>query len=274
MRYDKINKKTILLNNKINNLSTEVEDLKSKNLELQYKSESITETLNSTLHEVRRFSAQLLKFSERLNLQIESVLSEKQGNDLSSISQISQSVFYTAGMISSRLSYTDIELNPRAIENQTPVRSGIYKKFDKTRRILAEEARTNRVKIYLKGESRIELDTLPVFELLPFVLLDNGVKYSPPDQTITVSFETVGGRQVVTISNPGPDVSENEISNLFEKGFRGKNTFRMPGQGLGLFLAKRVCDFHDIRIRAEIGRRNYYQIAGINYSEFRVILEF
>lgn len=58
----------------------------------------------------------------------------------------------TAGMITSRLAFTDMELNPRAIENQTISKSGIYKKFDKAKRLLAEEARGKQLAVRLVGE--------------------------------------------------------------------------------------------------------------------------
>ncbi len=258
MRYDKQNRKLDALN-------AETVRLREQNSSVYAEAQNIKEILNSTLHEVRRFSAQLTKFSERLSR-------ETEGQP--QINNTVQSVFYTAGMISSRLAYTDIELNPRAIESQTVVRSGIYKKFDKANRLLAEEARQKGVSVRLVGESRIEIDALPVFELLPFVLLDNAIKYSPRDQSITVCFETTNGRQVVNIQNVGPSVSATELPHLFEKGFRGTQAASLPGEGLGLFLAKRVCDFHDIEIHAEIGRRDLYQIGRVFYSEFRVVLQF
>jgi len=177
-------------------------------------------------------------------------------------------------MISSRLAYTDIELNPRALESQTVIRSGIYKKFDKARRILAEEARDRDVTIRLDGESRVEIDTLPVFELLPFVLLENGVKYSPRGQSVTVNFEMVGGRQVVTVSSIGPAVTDAELPRLFEKEFRGAATAHLPGEGLGLFLAHQVCRFHGIRARPSLGRRDIYQLGGVSYGAFHIVLEF
>ncbi len=258
MRYDKQNKKLAAL-------QEEVASLRKENERLSSGSQSITEILDSTLHEVRRFSAQLLKFAERLS---------RDTDGQQQLNQTALSIFYTAGMISSRLAYTDIELNPSALESQTPIRSGIYKKFDKAKRILAEEARDRRINIRLNGVSRVEIDALPVFELLPFVLLDNGIKYSPPDQTVTVEFEEHSGRQIVTVNSMGPTVSREELTKLFDKGFRGASVKPMPGQGLGLFLAKSVCNFHGISIRAESRPGVSYQLNGIDYAEFRIELRF
>lgn len=258
MRYDKHNKK-------IKALNEEVDRLRTENLQLYSESISVKEILNSTLHETRKFSAQLLKFVERLS---------RETADQPQLNQTALSAFYTAGMISSRLAYTDIELNPRALESQTPVRSGIYKKFDKAKRILAEEARDHGVNIRLDGESRAEIDALPVFELLPFVIIDNGIKYSPRSQEIRIIFEMSAGRQIVTVSSVGPSVAPEELPKLFDKGFRGANTLAMPGDGLGLFLAKRVCEYHGVQVHAETGIDKRYQLNGIDYSDFRIVLEF
>lgn len=256
MRYDKQNRK-------LERLQEEVEHLRIENRRLHSETQSVNEILDSTLHEVRRFSAQLSKFAERLS---------RDTDGQQQLNQTALSLFYTAGMISSRLAYTDIELNPMALESQTAIRSGIYKKFDKAKRILAEEARDCHINIRLEGESRVEIDALPVFELLPFVLLDNSIKYSPPNQSVTVAFEVASGRQIVTVSSIGPIVSREELPKLFDKGFRAASTKSMPGQGLGLFLAKRVCDYHGITIRAECGPGVLYQLRGTDYAEFQIEL--
>jgi signal transduction histidine kinase len=258
MRYDKQNKKFEALNE-------ELQEQKNNNLRLNRELSETKEILNSTLHEIRRFSAQLSRFCEKIN---------REAHDNHILSQAAQSAFYTAGMISSRLAYTDIELNPRAIENQNPIRSGIFKKFDKISRILAEEAKTRGVRVSFIGESRVELDALPVFELLPFVILETAIIYSPRDQLVELVFERPLKNQIVTIKSVGPDVSRHELTRIFEKGFRGASTVNMPGEGLGLFLAKRVCEFHSISISAEVKNRNKYELNGIKYSDFSIQLEF
>lgn len=258
MKYDKQIRK-------LDKITEELEGCKKTNANLTRELNDTKEILNSTLHEVRRFSAQLSRFCEKIS---------REANEHPALNQAAQSAFYTAGMISSRLAYTDIELNPRAIENQNPVRSGIFKKFDKTRRILAEEARDRAVRVEFIGESRIDIDTLPVFELLPFVILENAIKYSPRNQQVEVIFERPLKRQLVTIKSNGPDVSAAELKDIFKKRVRGAAASNMPGEGLGLFLAKRVCDFHGISIAAKVENRNKYALNGINYCEFSIILEF
>ena len=258
MKYDKQIRK-------MEKIAEELDAQKKLNANLTRELYDTKEILNSTLHEVRRFSAQLSRFCEKIS---------REANDHPTLNQAAQSAFYTAGMISSRLAYTDIELNPKAIENQNSIRSGIFKKFDKTRRILAEEARDRGVRVELVGESRVEIDTIPVFELLPFVLLENAIKYSPRNQVVEVIFERPLQNQLVTIKSDGPNVSEVELHDIFKKGFRGESAASMPGEGLGLFLAKRVCDFHGISISAAVKDRSKYELNRIKYCEFHITLEF
>lgn len=259
MRYDKQNKKMAAL-------EEQIEALKIENKKSAEYAAKIQSALDTTLHEVRRFSAQLSKFVEKVC---------RETDKYPAINQAALSAQYIAGMISSRLAYTDIELNPQALMSQTVIRSGIYKKFDKASRILQEEARGRRVTIELRGESRVEIDALPIFELLPFVILENAIKYSPQGQTIEVNFETLNKRQRVTVTSVGPHVFADEAPYIFEKGFRGVNAQKQqPGQGLGLYLAKRVCEYHDIEIGYLSGRINMYGSQGIDQSEFKLILDF
>lgn len=79
---------------------------------------------------------------------------------------------------------------------------------------------------------------------------------------------------MVTVSSIGPFVSPEELPRLTEKGFRGAQTKTLPGQGLGLFLAKQVCDYHDIQIHAEGGTGVPYEMNGIRYAPFQVVLRF
>jgi signal transduction histidine kinase len=258
VHYDRINKKLAAL-------SQQIKDLNSQNTALRLEGELKTEILNNTLHEIRKFSAQISKFCEKIS---------RDTPESNPLHNTAQSAFYTAGMISSRLAYTDIELNPNAIENQTTVRSGIFRKFDKAKRILAEEAKNRAVDLRLTGESRTYIEALPIFELLPFVILENAIKYSPREQDVQINFDNINGRELVTVSSVGPDVANEELPRLFDKGFRGALTKSMPGEGLGLFLAKRVCDFHGFKICAKTGTRNKYQLYGVAYSDFIIEIQF
>lgn len=262
MRYDKAKRRD-------ENLRQKLLDAEARATTASERLSLIERTLDSTLHEIRRFSAEVSTHAEELS---KALMRNENGPETKAMAQ---TVFFIAGMISSRLAFTDIELNPGAIRSQQRVRSGLYKKFDKARRVLEERARHKRVRIELLGASHKEIEALPAFECVPFVLLDNAVKYSPQGQDVSVRFDEGYGRLRITVQNIGPTVEPAELAQVFKRGQRGSLALRsgIAGDGQGLYLALYLCELHGIRIRATSSSSPRFQLDGIPYSDFEVSLE-
>jgi two-component system phosphate regulon sensor histidine kinase PhoR len=87
-------------------------------------------------------------------------------------------------------------------------------------------------------------------------LIHNGIKWSPPNQSITVSaFETADEDDYVTIcvSDRGPGVPEEHRERIFER-FYQIDTARSRGDGgsgLGLAICKHIVEAHEGRIWVE-----------------------
>lgn len=264
INYDKQNKKTSGLARKLKESHDEIAKLKSQNF-------LITQTLHGTLHEVRRFSAEISEYSEQLNRYIEA-------SDYKYCNELSKTILYTSGLISSRLAFTDIELNPKAVSLQTQISASIFKKFEKASHILKQRARSKQINIHFQNNSYLEIDALPSFELVPFVILENSVKYSPNNQIVNVLFDESPDKRnlSVTVSSVGPSLELHETPYIFDRGFRGGNAKKMPvaGDGLGLFLVKFLCDYHDINIHASMDNQTSYSFNGIPYGNFHLRLTF
>ena len=71
-------------------------------------------------------------------------------------------------------------------------------------------------------------------------IIGNAYKYSEGD--IFVSYELDKNSLKVTIKDLGKGVSEDALPLLFEKFYRGKNTDKKSGSGLGLYLAKQFME--------------------------------
>jgi two-component system, OmpR family, sensor histidine kinase KdpD len=79
------------------------------------------------------------------------------------------------------------------------------------------------------------------------LLLDNAAKYSPPGSPIFVSagLDDDTPMIVVTVSDAGPGIPEEERTRIFEKHFRGSHRGPgVPGLGLGLASAKHLVEAH------------------------------
>ena len=82
-------------------------------------------------------------------------------------------------------------------------------------------------------------------------LLDNAVKYTPDDGKISVVVECgSGGRPLLSVSDTGPGIPEQDRENVFQRFFRLESSrSRFPGNGLGLSLVKAVVTLHRGSIR-------------------------
>ncbi len=75
-------------------------------------------------------------------------------------------------------------------------------------------------------------------------LLENAVKYSPPDGRITVTGRLENDRLVVEISDEGPGISRADQKKLFQLFSRVGDTVSISGTGLGLVVCKRLVEAH------------------------------
>jgi two-component system sensor histidine kinase MprB len=67
-------------------------------------------------------------------------------------------------------------------------------------------------------------------------LLDNAVKFSPPDGTVTVRLD--GGE--LTVRDEGPGIPPEDLPYVFDRFWRSPSARGLPGSGLGLAIAARA----------------------------------
>ena len=82
-------------------------------------------------------------------------------------------------------------------------------------------------------------------------LIDNAIRYSPPDSTVTVSAAHTSSRMIeVTVTDQGPGVAPEDRDSIFEMFNRREAGGR---GGLGLAIVRAFLDAHGQRIRVEDG---------------------
>ena len=96
----------------------------------------------------------------------------------------------------------------------------------------------------------IEADSQRLRQVM-FNLLDNAIKFSNDGGSIRVSAEVRGNDLLVQVTDEGIGIAEEAIKSLFEKFYQLKNTTRVGGMGLGLYISKRIVEAHGGRIWAE-----------------------
>ena len=81
-------------------------------------------------------------------------------------------------------------------------------------------------------------------------LIGNSVKFSPAQSQIDVRAEKRDGEVVVSVSDRGPGMDENQLSHAFDRFWQSRRTDR-AGAGLGLAITRGIVEAHGGRIWAE-----------------------
>ena len=82
-------------------------------------------------------------------------------------------------------------------------------------------------------------------------LLDNSLKYSPPDTPLEIEAAVSDSWIEIRISDHGPGIPEEHRHQVFEKFFRLSGTEGVRGTGLGLAISKGIVEAHQGKIWVE-----------------------
>ena len=228
--------------------------------------------MDFSLHEIRKINTQIKRHAEELML---NTSSQDQDKVVSFVEWKSNIIFAASSMLSTRLGIYDFETNP-AIITANPTRASLYKKFDKARIVLYTYAKDKKVTInQFSGSSFYEIDAYSALDFLPFVILENAIKYSPSYQDISVVFEDTSEQLKIVVSSIGPINSEDDLQTIFLKRARGKvaKGLDAAGGGYGLYFGKLICDLHNIIISATSEKNSILTLNGNDYSQFTVTLK-
>jgi signal transduction histidine kinase len=73
-------------------------------------------------------------------------------------------------------------------------------------------------------------------------LVDNAVRYAPPDTIVDVTVETGESHVCVVVADQGPGIPPDQREHVFERFWRARHD--QPGTGLGLPIARQIALAH------------------------------
>lgn len=233
--------------------------------------QSKIETLDNTFHELRKLNSRLKAKVEWLIAKLDDPVLQTDSYLLNNIKDI----FAASQLITIRLSTYDLILNPSSSLNYKKGDMRIYRKFDKVARLLDYQAQENGTTIRIIGSSYSTYECNDMVELLPYLLLDNAIKYSMRDKDIQLKFTESGNKLTIVVDSFSKRPEDHELKTLLERGVRSKNVSNTTeGQGLGLYLAQYICGANGISFSLSLGKRIETDKEGTKYSDFIVTLLF
>ena len=88
-------------------------------------------------------------------------------------------------------------------------------------------------------------------------LIENAIKYGD-GKLIEISFDKMDGCELITVSNTGCTLETKELPQIFESFHRGNNADKVQGNGLGLFICKRLMSLMGGEVYADIRDGNFF----------------
>ena len=118
---------------------------------------------------------------------------------------------------------------------------------------LAPAARL-RVKLEAALAPALQLDDVRIQRVVAN-LLDNAVKYAPPETAIDVKLDADTCCVYVSVIDAGGGVSTVDVPHLFER-YRRAADVQVPGHGIGLYTCKKIIEAHGGTIGVDTVRGN------------------
>ena len=217
------------------------------------------------IHDLRALSNAIYSPAEEARIQLE------QGDIYEARKRI-ETVLAAQGILRMRTDALDFAGNVLNSSGTSTIH--IFRKIDKVQRCFKSLAASQGKSVSLSGNSYRTAIGHDVFELVPYSLIDNAIKYSPIGYDISVHVSDCEDFTRFEVRSYGPRILDAEREAIFEQHVRGVAAVesKTPGTGLGLNMAKRIIEqVFDGKIVCEQANTPI-QIAGVNCHETAFIV--
>lgn len=93
-------------------------------------------------------------------------------------------------------------------------------------------------------------------------LVNNAVKYSPPDSKVEVSLRATDQRVFFRVRDYGVGMSEEEQKHIFDRFYRADKSRNSEGYGLGLSIVEKIMEIHhgEITVESRTGEGSVFHV--------------
>jgi signal transduction histidine kinase len=193
--------------------------------------ETASKDLQGLTHDMRALSSEIYNAAELVKSDIEA-------------KQYAAALFRTETVIAAQqilsIRLDIIDFSTGQFLEQSPDKIPVYKKVHKVVNCLKPKCIGTNKRITFQGPSDGRTYGPPIFELIPYVIIQNAIKYSPGGSEVVVKVSDFLGRVDLHVQSLGPKIRASEIERIFERGVRGieAQSSGETGSGIGLYAAK------------------------------------
>lgn len=225
--------------------------------------------VTESIHEIRSMNTSLY----HVGYELQGNLQHDDHHNLA----LSKNIVALSELISARLELADLaasNLVDPILKSDTPI--GVHKKFNKIAKCYIAYAKKREISISISGDSRGLVQGVQNFEMIPLVVIDNAVKYSPQKSSIEIAFTEDESKIICEVNSLGPKIEQHELKSIFERESRGIHAISsgQGGSGIGLYFANQLMKLINGTISVD-QTENVQQINGKKYlpTVFRLSFE-
>jgi PAS domain S-box-containing protein len=215
----------------------------------EHSSHVKSEFLAKISHELRTPLTSVIGFSDVLQEGVAGELTEKQ---LEYVSNINSSGKHLLAIINDVLDLSKIEAGKMDLHCEKFIFSAFMNDVHKSITFLADKKNIDLKFVDDIKDLEIFADKLKTKQIL-LNLIDNAIKFSPPESTITIIAKQTAKEIQISVSDMGIGISHDKLEEIFEPFIQvdASHTRTYAGTGLGLALVKQFVQMHGGRIWAE-----------------------
>jgi signal transduction histidine kinase len=160
-----------------------------------YQRSRAEQELTTLIHDLRHLSSAIYHSAEQANRAL-------RNNERNDLADGLTTIIATQTMLKVRIDYLDYVggIDRFEINEQIPV----YSRVDKVVRCFKASAVDKNVNLILSGKSFRFSRGPNILDIVPYTLVDNAIKYSPPNCDIRVEVHDLEDKTVVSVSSIGP----------------------------------------------------------------------
>lgn len=203
------------------------------------------ELIANISHDLRTPLAIIQGYIETLQMKDDKLTKEQRSDYLKTINSSGERL---SKLISQLFEYSKLEANQIKPQKEPFLISELANDVHRNYQVLAEQK-----EIDLRLE--MELDAPLVFADIALVeraiqnLMDNALKFTPKNGTVTVQIVPNKTNVEITIKDSGPGILPENQALIFERYRQTKTGQRKEGAGLGLAIVKKIMELHNASIK-------------------------
>ena len=229
------------------------------------KHKSFTEEI---VHDLRKFNNQVKVGAEKIFGIVNS------NSKFDKFKPVTANINSACNYMTLRLNCYDFFYNKALMSASPKSTYNMYHSFDKSKRCLDDRLKEKNSKVKIIAPGNVQaIEAHDCVELLPYILLDNAIKYNKKGTDIIVDIVDSVYESHIQVKSISLYVNDKEIEKLCLRGYRGEQAKRITrdGMGIGLYTVQEICNLHKYDLKISSNRKD--QEKDMEYCEFCVDID-